>query len=81
MKLYRGVSKKKCGYYKKYGIPSGENFTTILKGAKNKGCCIIYVRKTKNFNPDKKSNKTFRELDINERYFRNIKPIKKFKIR
>lgn len=80
MKLYRGTTKKQCESYKKNGIPKGTNFTNRLVGAKNKGGCIIEVNKSKNFEPDKKSNETFKQLNISERYYKNKKPIKNFSL-
>ena len=81
MKLYRGISKKVCESYKKKGIPKNSNFTNKLSGARNKGNCIIIIKRTKNFKPIKESNRTFNQLKISERYYNNINPIKRFKVR
>ena len=79
MKIYRGVDKEKYNEYKKKGIPIGENFTNRLSGARNKGSCVIKLEKTNKFIQDKTQNKTFKRLNISERYYKNKKIIKRFK--
>lgn len=83
MKLYRGVSKKKCASYKRYGIPKGERFSNRFGTARNwgKGGCVIVVEKNKNFVIDKESKNTFKILRLGDKDYRNTKRIKRFKIK
>ena len=81
-KLFRGTSIKECMNYKKKEIPKGKEFTNRLVGARNKGVCVVQANFNKKiFEPNRKQNRTFKELKISERYYKNKKPIKKFKIK
>lgn len=78
MKLYRGVPKKICDLYKKKGIPKNSNFSNNMKLARHWGSCVIVVNKSKIFAPYKENNRTYNQLNISDRDFKNTKIIKKF---
>jgi len=78
-KLFRGISDKELKQYRLKGIPTNTKFTTDIFMARKYGKNVIEVNfNQKNFKESGKSN-VFKTLKLSERYFLNIKLVKRFK--
>jgi len=80
--LYRGVKTKTLNEYKKKGIPTNSNFSTNLFTARahSSNGRIIEVPFSKTGFVMPQENNVLKRLKISERYYRNRKRIKRFRV-